>query len=137
MDWITENIAIGNYLEVENSDLLRKSSIRSILGLIRTLQGKDPTELGLKYIEIVPLVDGPGNDSRLFQRAVAALTELVEKAPPVLVHCQAGRSRSVVVVAAYLMQSLEIDVEEALARVTAKREGYVSPEMKNLLDGLK
>jgi protein-tyrosine phosphatase len=136
MDWITENIAIGNYVEAEDGDLLRKGSIRSILGLIRTLQGKEPADLGLTRIEVVPLVDGPGNDSRLFQCAVAALTELVQTAPPVLVHCQAGRSRSIVVVAGYLMKSLGIDVDEALARVSAKREGYVSPDMKSLLDGL-
>jgi len=134
MDWITDHIAIGNFLEAQDTDLLQKHSIRSILGLIRTLQSSDATRLGLQRIEVVPLQDGPGNEPRTFLRAIELLEELVVQASPVLVHCHAGRSRSVVVVAGYLMKSMRIDADEALKMVTVKRESYVIPEMARLLD---
>jgi hypothetical protein len=57
MNWITEDIALGNYLEVQDAALLRQEGIGSVLSLDRTLQGRNPAELGLKAIEVVPLED--------------------------------------------------------------------------------
>src|SRR6516162_3527999 len=98
MDWITADIAVGNYLEAQNASLLGERGIHSVLGLDGTLQNRKSAELGLADIEVVPLEDGPGNDPRLFRLATAALERLAREHPPVLVHCHAGRSRSVVVV---------------------------------------
>jgi hypothetical protein len=134
MDWITDAVAIGNYLEARDSALLRQESIASVLCLDRSLQGQEPAELGLKEIAVVPLEDGPGNDSRLFRRAVEALVRLAQEKRPVLVQCHAGRSRSAVVVAGYLMVSLGIEADEALARVAAKRAIAVTAGLERLLD---
>jgi protein-tyrosine phosphatase len=90
MDWITADIAVGNYLEAQNASLLKEQGICSVLGLDRTLQNREGAELGLADMEIVPLEDGPGNDPRLFRLAVAALVRLAREWPPVLVHCHAG-----------------------------------------------
>src|SRR5690242_9283881 len=83
MDWITTDIAIGSVHEARNADLLRRNGVRSILGLIDDLARMTPVELGVGAIEIVPLVDGEGNDLTKFCRAVAALSELVERFRPV------------------------------------------------------
>ena len=136
MDWITDSIAIGNREEAQDADLLRVHSIRSILGLIKLLEPVDASRLGVERIAVFPLADGPGNDMRIVQRAVDMLGELVRETPPVLVHCQAGRSRSAIVVAGYLMKSLRIEADEALVKVAAKREIYATPEMTRLLDWL-
>src|SRR4051812_18598564 len=109
MNWITEQVAIGNYLEAQDPDLLPREGIASVLGLDRTLQGRAASDLRLRAIEVVPLEDAPGNDPRLFRQAVAALAGLCRDSGPVLVQCHAGRSRSAVVVAGYLMQSLGPD----------------------------
>lgn len=137
MDWITDAVAIGNYLEAQDADLLRREGVASALSLDRTLQGRAPAELGLREVEAVPLVDGPGNDPRLFRRAVDALEELVRRHPPVLVQCHAGRSRSAVVVAAYLMRSLGLGADEAVGWVAARRHIAVSEGLENLLDELE
>ncbi|MCC6418621.1 MAG: dual specificity protein phosphatase family protein [Gemmataceae bacterium] len=136
MDWITETIAIGNHLDVRNLDLLRSAAIGSILGLTHTLDGVEPAEVGVKQIRIVPLEDGPGNERHRFRHAVDALAELVAEAPPVLVHCHAGRSRSAVLVAAHLMRSRGLRSEDALALIAARREIAVSPVLLRLLDDL-
>src|SRR5262249_21783797 len=94
MDWVTDEIAIGNYLEAQDTTLLRREGIRSVLCLDRTLQEQDAGSSGLEAIRCVPLEDGPGNDARLFRRAVDALTGLCQGGGPVLVQCHAGRSRS-------------------------------------------
>jgi protein-tyrosine phosphatase len=133
MNWITDTIAIGNREEAQDSALLRSESIGSILSLVPDLKGIEPEALGVQQIEVIPLIDGPGNDPRLFLRAIRALGELLREAPPVLVQCRAGRSRSVVVVAGYLMQSLGINADAALAQVTVKRESFVLPIMERLL----
>lgn len=135
MDWITEHVAIGNFADAQDLDLFQQEGIQSVLGLINTLGGKDPSSLGLRRIVVVPLTDGPGNDPRLFCRAVAVLEELVQEAAPVLVHCHAGRSRAPVVVAGYLMKALGITSEEAVARVGKKREICVTPVLLDLLEG--
>jgi atypical dual specificity phosphatase len=136
MDWITDQIAIGNYLEAQDASLLRQASISSVLGLDSTLRGKAPADLGLQAVEIVPLEDRPGNDPRLFRRAIHTLRELLREAPPVLVHCHAGRSRSVVVVAGYLMEAQGFDAEQALARVATRRDTAVTPGLERLLDNV-
>jgi protein-tyrosine phosphatase len=136
MDWITDRVAIGNYLEAQDAELLQKESIVSVLSLDRTLQGGEATALGLKRVEAVPLEDAAGNDPRLFRRAVDALTELADEAPPVLVQCHAGRSRSAVVVAGYLMRIRQIEADQALAIVAAKRSLAVTPGVERLLETL-
>ena len=136
MDWITENIAIGNFLDVQDAELLRREAVGSILGLTSALAGIEPAALGVQAIRLVELVDGAGNDLRIFRHAVATLAELLESSPPVLVHCHAGRSRAPVVVAAHLMNTLGVGPEEAFSLIAARREIAVSPALERLLGEL-
>jgi hypothetical protein len=136
MNWITENVAIGNYLEVVDVNLLRSERFQSALSLDGTLSGKIPGDLGLHRVEIVRLEDAPGNELRLFRLAVDTLVDLVDDAPPVLVQCHAGRSRSAVVVAGYLMVVQGKTSDQALATVAAKREIAITSGVERLLDSL-
>jgi protein-tyrosine phosphatase len=134
VDWITDDIAIGNYVDAEDSLLLRQESVGAILGLTRTLLGRDAAELGLKAIEVVPLEDGPGNDVRLFRMAVNTLGRLLRETGRVLVHCHAGRSRSAVVVAAHLMLTRGLEAEDALALIGTKRPINITAGLERLLE---
>jgi protein-tyrosine phosphatase len=49
-----------------------------------------------------PLVDGPGNDTRLLSLAITTLANLIEKRESVLVCCGAGLSRSPAIASAAL-----------------------------------
>jgi hypothetical protein len=134
MNSINGSIFIGSVHEARNADLLRTNGVRSILGLIDALAGIDPADLGVIAVRIVPLVDGEGNEMALFRRAVTTLSELVEIGGPVLVHCQAGWSRSPAVVSAYLVQKERLTAEQALAVVPAKRSCSMTREMRQMVE---
>jgi protein-tyrosine phosphatase len=136
VDWITDNIAIGNYLDALDRDLIRRQRIVSALSLDGTLRAKTAHESGLSRVEVVLLDDGPGNDPRLFQLAVAHLVDLVNDAPPVLVQCHAGRSRSAIVVAGYFVKTLGLEPTDALKLVGDKREIAVTAGLESLLETL-
>ncbi len=69
--------------------------------------------------------------------AVDELVRLAGSQRPVLVQCNAGRSRSAAVVAAYLMRVKAVGVEQALAHVASKRQINVTPALVKLLRPLR
>lgn len=136
MDWITDQVAIGNHLDANDPELLRKHAFGSILCLDGCQAGKVAGELGVRRVEVVKLVDAAGNDPAIFVRAVERLCKLVDLAPPVLVHCHAGRSRSPVVVAGFLMRTRGMESADAVRLVASKRETAITPAVAALLRNL-
>jgi protein-tyrosine phosphatase len=133
VDWINNEVAIGNYLEAQDAALLKQHGLRSVLSLDGTLTANQATTLELSEIASYRLLDGAGNDLRLFRVAVEDLGRLAASHPPVLVQCHAGRSRSVAVVAGYLMQRFEMEAEEAVAVIAARREINLAGALMELL----
>jgi len=113
MDWITESIAIGNYLDAQDEELRRSQGIRSMICLNGRLTGVKASELGLDALQNYSFHDGPGNDPAIFQRAVEAVGWFAKSYPKLLVQCHAGRSRSVVLVTAHLMLAEGWSADEA------------------------
>lgn len=126
MDWINDEILIGNRPDAHDLHLLEKHGVQSILSLDGSMVHKNAVELGVKDLVGIKIIDGPGNDRRHLELALWHLGRLLESHPPVLVHCHAGRSRSVAVVAAYLAQAGGNSMEEALDAVRSKRESAVA-----------
>lgn len=62
------------------------------------------------------------------------MEQLVAQHGRVVVHCRAGRSRSIAVVAAYLKKARGLEAVEALAAVRALRESAVAPELIELVE---
>jgi hypothetical protein len=133
MDWITESVAIGNYLDAQDIELHRSEGVRSLLCLDGKLRGVAPQSIGLDALEVFDMKDGPGNDGNIFRCAVDAVSQLARKHPKLLVQCHAGRSRSVIVVAAYLMRSQGLTAEESISFITSKREICVTAGIEALL----
>ena len=133
MDWITDQIAIGNFIDSRETELLKQGGFRSILCL-------DCTIPALKIDGItryaIHLNDEPCNQVQNFLEAVATLQRLVVTSSPVFVHCYAGRSRSVTVVAGYFMRTTECSPEEAIAKVASKRLISITPGVEQLLSHL-
>ena len=64
MDWITDKIAIGNYLDAENADLRSEYSIRSMICLSGKLRGVSADALGLDALDNYDLKDSPATTPR-------------------------------------------------------------------------
>jgi len=115
---VTSRIAITNITSSNNPEVLRAEGFtpESIL----CLSPESQKRFGSDGREMVALVDG-ANDDTTFARAVNTLQRMLEMHPRVLVHCHAGRSRSVAVVAAYMTHHTGISPEAALAYCISRR----------------
>jgi protein-tyrosine phosphatase len=137
MNWITEKIAIGNVLDAQDADLLKREQVEAIFGLTNALDRYLPADLNVKAIVIEDLKDDATNRPGEFVRMVSRLVHLTRSHARVLVHCQAGQSRSAAVVAGYLMKTEKLSIDEAVRRVAAKREIRIHPALFLLLDYLE
>jgi atypical dual specificity phosphatase len=117
VDWITDKIAIGNIEDAMDISALREAGISGIL----CLNGfpNRPDQQGVTWVG-APIIDGPGNDLRDIQAAVAHLDRLCHE-HRVLVHCAEGLSRSAFIVACYLSAKHNMSLATAISKVEEKR----------------
>jgi atypical dual specificity phosphatase len=123
---ITDDIFVSHWIPAFNRDFLAQFGIRSILSLDGKVHPRLAPALGVKRIVCVDMPDGKGTSPELIKRLVDTLTELATEHPRVLVHCNAGQSRSPAVVAAYLTIKHKMALKEAFERVRRER----SPERR-------
>jgi protein tyrosine phosphatase (PTP) superfamily phosphohydrolase (DUF442 family) len=133
VSFITPDVAIGTSLDAANTRVIAEYGFRSILCLNGHLYGCEPTECGVEALKVYDFIDGPGNDLWLVRQAVLTLEKFVNRSPKVLVHCRAGRSRSVVIVAAWMMRTIKLSPEDALAFIAKRREIALTPGIEELL----
>jgi hypothetical protein len=129
MDWITEQIAVGNFVDA----LLLPPEVDVVLCL-KPGCCEHREDVEMLYI---PLIDGSGNNPARYIEAVAFIQQCVAERKRILVHCHAGKSRSVCMVARYFMESEGITREAALARVSDKREIYLTPGIEEIFETMK
>ncbi len=128
MDWITDRIAIGN---VADAGAVGPDDVDAILCLKPNCTCEDHDELDTLA---VPLVDGAGNPADKILRALDYLASIVDDDDRILVHCHAGRSRSVAIVAAFLMRRSGLSRAAALSYISERRAIYLSPGIDEILD---
>lgn len=121
---ITDDIFVSHWIPAFNRDFLAQFGIQSILSLDGKVHPRLAPALGVKRIVCVDMPDGKGTSPELIKRLVDTLTDLATEHPRVLVHCNAGQSRSPAVVAAYLTIKHKMALKEAFERVRRER----SPE---------
>lgn len=128
MDWVTENIAIGNFLDARSS---LTGQVDAVLCLNENCCDEADSHIDLLC---VPMVDGPGNNPKAIDQAVDFIDAVVSSDGKILVHCHAGRSRSVCVVARYLMAAHRMTRHQALEAIARKREIFLSPGIEEILE---
>jgi atypical dual specificity phosphatase len=124
MDWITDQIAIGDALDAVN----HAAEVDSILCLLSDCCGDRSDIDGY----CVPLYDGPGNSREHVLAAIDFIAAQVENGLRVLVHCRAGRSRSVCIVAAYLMRHQGLSKRLAMSMISKKRQICLSDGIEEM-----
>jgi protein-tyrosine phosphatase len=128
MDWVTKQIAIGNYLDAKNAS---PAEIDAILCLRPDCCDENNDSFDILCI---PLTDGAGNNRRFFDEAIDFLDDVVSRGEKILVHCHAGRSRSVCIVARYFMLKHNMTSQQALEKIALKREIYLSTGIEEILN---
>jgi protein-tyrosine phosphatase len=113
---ITNQVFIGDSDDARRADNKR---FDAVLNVAIDFDWRD----GFKYRHKVGLFDGPGNHPATFFAAVVLLDALVKSGKKVLVHCGAGMSRSVMVVATWLtVQDPKSDLDGHLNNVMMARK---------------
>lgn len=137
MDWITPEIAIGNRIDAHDPGLRAKHGFQAVISLDGSMTDGEALALGYEDSISLPFVDGPGNTPTAYRRVVQDLIDMVKDSPPVLVHCHAGRSRSVTVVAGYLVKIRGCTVRAAYDFIATKRDIAVQDGLPDLVHGLR
>jgi protein-tyrosine phosphatase len=136
MDWITDNVAIGNRVDAHSAQVREEGGFRSVISLDGSMTEDRAFDLGYEDCVVATLNDGPGNNVAQFNSLLQTLLDMVESCAPVLVHCHAGRSRSVTLVAAYLVASQGMTRSEAYRFIGQRREICVSAGLEELVDAV-
>lgn len=124
MDWITDQIAIGDALDAVN----HAPQFDSILCLLSDCCGERTDIDGY----CVPLHDGSGNSREHVLAAIDFIAAQVENGLRVLVHCRAGRSRSVCIVAGYLIRHKGFSKKQAIFAIAEKRQILLSAGIEEI-----
>lgn len=127
MDWITQNIAIGNFFDAQGA--IERQEVDAVLCLRPDCCDEDSEQCNILCI---PLTDGGGNTQKSVVDALDFIHEAVSNDEKILVHCHAGRSRSVCIVAAYLLRYGGHSEDSALELIRSKREIYLSDGIEEI-----
>lgn len=127
---------LGCAKDSTNLDVLSKYDIKYILNVTPNLPNMFEHDGEFKYKQI-PISDHwSQNLSQFFPEAISFIDEARTQKCGILVHCLAGISRSVTVTVAYLMQKLNLSLNDAYDFVKRKKSN-ISPNfnfMGQLLD---
>lgn len=129
---VTDHIYLGDWQDAR--DIMKREyisyDVRSKIKIL-TCAFDSPYSKDFKF----DIVDGPAdNNESKFWYAVNKLIELRKNNEYVLVHCVSGRSRSVAVVIAYLMQVEHFTYAQACSRIISNgREIGIKPFFEKIL----
>uniref|UniRef100_A0A670YEE7 Dual specificity protein phosphatase n=1 Tax=Pseudonaja textilis TaxID=8673 RepID=A0A670YEE7_PSETE len=133
---ILPNLYLGCARDSANMDTLAKLGIHYILNVTPNLPNLFEKNGDFHYKQI-PISDHwSQNLSQFFPEAIDFIDEALSRNCGILVHCLAGISRSVTVTVAYLMQKLNLSLNDAYDLVKRKKSN-ISPNfnfMGQLLD---
>lgn len=124
----------GNVASEDDLEHLRRAGIRAVLNTAREGHETHPVHQALRehmdaylHIPLLDVVEQSGVQSCL-ARACAFLDRAWLLGMPTYVHCRAGRSRSAMIVIAYLIHARRWTLQQAYAHVAARRR-EVSPNI--------
>lgn len=129
MDFVTDDIAIGDGVEAEDEDLLLSLGITHVLNVHPMKMEYNKIYVSSKYARI-PWHDE--NDLQRLDEALDFMDQALNDGGKVLVICGAGFERSPLTVFAYLHKKRGLSIEEAIYTVRSGR-----PQSDLHLDWLK
>jgi len=118
---VSDQVSIGDMMDAEHYG--------SLFDVVVSLAAEEYTT-SYPHLEHYPLVDGD-NDPEDFAEAVQIVRDILQSDKTVLVHCQAGASRSVTVLATAIAAENDIRFQDALYKCQMTGV-YPAPELLDL-----
>jgi len=128
---IADNLYISDYETSFNKELLKEHGITHIISCVYGLTPRYPDDFKYKNI---PLIDNPSEPILVyFDDACEYINNAIKNNGNVLVHCMYGASRSVTIIAAYIINKAKGEVTPKMAlkylrkkrKVVNPNEGYI------------
>ncbi|XXG79410.1 hypothetical protein AAC387_Pa09g0484 [Persea americana] len=116
---ISLGLFLGSIGVAHNKDILKRFNITHILIVAKSLDPAFPNDFIYKKIEVLDSPDT--NLEQHFDECFNFIDEAKRMGGSVLVHCFAGKSRSVTIIVAYLMKKHHMSLSQALDIVRSKR----------------
>ncbi|GAA93381.1 uncharacterized protein L969DRAFT_89515 [Mixia osmundae IAM 14324] len=118
MHEVIPGLFIGDLASSQNFPLLREHGIHNIISAMKQ-RYVVPEDFAITRIA----VDDNNSTDMIshFKRSNEIIRHSLNQGHGILVHCQAGVSRSTTLVAAFLMSEFDLEVEEAIARIQSVR----------------
>jgi len=114
MKQVIHNLWIGDCSHATDIKLLKELGITMVLNVGYSLNPDRNKYInaGIRYFK-VGLKDEPTNSKQLIRLAVKALKSFIIHGEKTIIHCAAGLSRSPFIVALYIMETHDCDLNEA------------------------
>ncbi len=119
---IVPNLFLGGRLAAQNWEWLAQSNIRSIVNVTADVSNYFEGEEGFVYHRVAVEDTHTADLGAHFEATTELIRAQLEEGRAVLCHCREGLSRSPSIVAAFLMQTMNLTVEEALRMVEEKND---------------
>lgn len=114
MDFVTENIAIGDGVEAEDEEHLLELGITYVLNV-------HPMKMDYKKVNYARIPWHDENDLKRLEEALNFMDKALKAGGKVIVICGAGFERSPLTVFAYLHRRCGLSIEDALYVVRSRR----------------
>ena len=117
---INEFIYLGSEAHASNIETLNQHGIGFILNVASNCKCYFEDKLVYKRLPVLDVCET--NISEIFQEAFEFIEQVKSRNGKVLIHCQAGVSRSATITTAYLMKTENISMDNALNKVKKTRK---------------
>jgi protein-tyrosine phosphatase len=123
---ITDKIYLGNYQAAKDKDLFSTKKIKAVLNCTRDIPHYFIRDKDIEYMRIAVEDSLKDKDFDLMYQYMPCIVEFIHKhvyiqKHNILVHCHAGRQRSAIAVAAYLVAKYNMTPHEACKLILEKR----------------
>lgn len=117
---ICDGLYIGSMGAASNLNGLKQNNITHVLNVATEVPNyfENSDEIEIKYVHenLMDTADSDILQNGMLEKCIAFITNAIESGGHVLVHCQAGMSRSGAMVVAYLMKSQKLTYDDAVAK---------------------
>lgn len=124
---IADKIYLGNYQAAKDREFFKDKKIKAVLNCTRDIPNHFSSIKDIEYMRI-PVEDSlKDKDIDLMYHYLPCIVEFIHKhvhiqKHPILIHCWAGRQRSAISVAAFLVDKMGLSPAEACKFVLDKRK---------------